>query len=265
MTSTISAADNVSAARYILRRLRGHGAAVLFGVPGLSCAALFQEAPCEGVKVVVNSSELEAGYAADGYARIRGLGAVSVSYGVGTLSLVNAIAGAFVERAPIVVINGGPSVVDLWKERHLNALFCHSTGRPGTDLRVFEQVTVFAGRAETIAEVPTLVDHALTTALREQRPVYIEVPQDVWTVTCPSPLGMLDSSRPSTGKEESLAACVVQRLRAAVRPAILFGEEIARYHLQKEALAILERTRLPSQLCWGRLCCQKMPTISCLR
>ena len=242
---TMAETDSVSAARYVLRRLRAHGAEVLFGIPGLSCAPLFQEARNEGVKIVVNSSELEAGYAADGYARVRGLGAVSVSYGVGTLSLVNAIAGAFVERGPVVVVNGGPSASDLWKEQHLDVLFCHSTGRPSTDLRVFEQVTAFAGRAETIAEVPTMVDHALTTALREQRPVYIEVPHDLWSVQCPGPSGMLDSSRAATGKEKDLAAAVVKCLGAAVRPAILFGEEIARYHLHDEALTFLKQIGLP--------------------
>jgi len=58
-------------------------------------------------------------------------------------------------------------------------------------------------------------------------------------------LGILDSSRPATGKEEGLAAAAVQRLRAAAHPAILFGEEIARYRLQDEALAVLSRTGLP--------------------
>jgi indolepyruvate decarboxylase len=238
-------ADNVCAARYVLRRLKAHGAAVLFGVPGTSCEKLFRYAESEGVKVVVNSSELEAGYAADGYARIRGLAAVSVSYGVGTLSLVNAIAGAFVERGPIVVVSGGPGVSDLWTERHLDALFAHSTGRPSTDLRVMEQVAAFAARAETILEVPKLVDCAITTALREQRPVYIEVAQDLWTEMCPAPPGMLDFSRPATGHEEQVAAAVVERLDAAVRPAILFGEEISRYRLQHEALAVLGQTGLP--------------------
>jgi hypothetical protein len=72
---------------------------------------------------------LEAGYAADGYARLRQIGVVSVSYGVGTLCLVNAVAGSLAEKIPLVVVNGGPSERELWVERNQGVLFSHSTGR----------------------------------------------------------------------------------------------------------------------------------------
>jgi indolepyruvate decarboxylase len=218
---------------------------VLFGIPGTSCAALFDEAHGERLRLVVTSSELEAGYAADAYARLRGISAVSVSYGVGTLSLVNAIAGALVERSAVVVLNGGASVHDLWNERHRDVLFSHSTGRASTDLRVFEQITAFAARAETVDDVPALVDCAITVALREQRPVYIEIPRDLWRVACAEPVGALDPSRAATGCEEALAASIVERLQLAARPAVLLGEEIARYRLQSEALTLLRLTELP--------------------
>ena len=94
---------------YVLTRLKQQGVTHLFGVPALYCAALFDAAPAHGITPVVTASDLEAGYAADGYARTKGLAAVSVANGVGTLSLINAIAGAYVERSPIVVINGGPT------------------------------------------------------------------------------------------------------------------------------------------------------------
>jgi len=64
------------------------------------------------MRSVVTASELEAGYVA-GYARTKGLGAASVAYGVGTLAKINAIAGAYVERSPVVVINGGPTSQNL--------------------------------------------------------------------------------------------------------------------------------------------------------
>ena len=86
-------------ADYVIERLMHQNVEALFGVPAVYGAELFAAAarantPARAFRTVVNSSDLESGYAADGYARVRGLSAVSVSYGVGTLSLVNAIAGA---------------------------------------------------------------------------------------------------------------------------------------------------------------------------
>jgi TPP-dependent 2-oxoacid decarboxylase len=71
---------------------------------------------------VVTASDLEAGYAADGYARTKGLGAVSVAYGVGALGMINAIAGAYVERSPVVIVNGGPTEANLFRLRRFDVV-----------------------------------------------------------------------------------------------------------------------------------------------
>nr|HMN52477.1 thiamine pyrophosphate-binding protein [Xanthobacteraceae bacterium] len=96
---------------YFLRRVKALGADTLFGVPGRTCDPVFEGAVHHKMNVVLTATDLEAGYAADAYARVRenGLGVVAVTYGVGTLSLVNAIAGANVERSPVVIVNGGTS------------------------------------------------------------------------------------------------------------------------------------------------------------
>ena len=96
-------------ADYIVRRLAQQQVDTLFGVPAAYCSPLFDAAIRQGMRTVVTASDLEAGYAADGYARTKGLGAASVAYSVGALSMINAIAGAFVERSPVVVVNGGPT------------------------------------------------------------------------------------------------------------------------------------------------------------
>jgi len=120
-------------ANYIVHRLRECGVDHLFGLPATSCASLFDAADAGGLETIITSGELEAGYAADGYARKRGLSAVSVSYGVGMLSMANAVAGAFVERSPMLVLNGGPTKACLENERQLGVLFQQSTGRLHTD------------------------------------------------------------------------------------------------------------------------------------
>ncbi len=235
----------MNVAKYVLRRLAQNGAQVLFGIPGTSCNALFDEAPGENVDLLVTSSELEAAYAADAYGRLKGLSAVSVSYGVGTLSLVNGIAGALVERSPVVLLNGGPSAEDLWLEQHRDVLFSHSTGRPLSDLVIFKSVTAFAKRIESIDEVPSTVDAAITIALREQRPVYIEVPRDLWRLPCPEPTGKIVATRGATGREDELAEKFLQTISGAANAAVLLGEEISRYGLQGAALELLHSLNLP--------------------
>jgi indolepyruvate decarboxylase len=127
-------------ADYIVRRLAEQHVDILFGVPGAYCSPLFDVAIRQGMRTVVTASDLEAGYAADGYARIKGgLGATAVAYGVGALS--NAIAGAFVERSPMVVVDGGPTPGALSNLHQFDVVPSHSIGQHATDLSAYKLVT----------------------------------------------------------------------------------------------------------------------------
>jgi indolepyruvate decarboxylase len=238
-------AATTTAAKYILTRLSQHGVNMLFGVPGATCDPLFAAARSTGMAVVVNSSDLEAGYAADGFARMRGLGAVAVTYGVGTMSLLPAIGGAYAERSPVVLINGGPSAEDLRLQKELGTLFSHSIGREKTDLTIFREVTEYAARAEKASDVPKVVDTALRTALTAQRPVYIEIPKHLWDAKCPAPEGALDVSLTPSGQESLIAAELIEKLRAASRPVLLLGIEVQRYGLENAVTALVEKLQLP--------------------
>src|SRR5262245_66401376 len=105
------------------------------------------------MRSVVTASELEAGYAADGSARTKGLGAASVAYGVGSLSMINAIAGAYVERSPVAVINGGPTSQNLSNLHQFDVVFSHSIGQDATDLTTYKLITASAARAGKVSEV----------------------------------------------------------------------------------------------------------------
>jgi len=176
-------------ADYIVRRLKEQNVNVLFGVPAAYCAPLFDAALRGGMTAAVDSSDLGAGYAADGYARTRGLAAVSVSYGVGTLSMLNAIAGAFVERSPVVVVNGGPTPGHLSNLHQLDVLFSHSIGQDSTDLTVYQQVTAPCRSRRQGGERAGLVDTALTMAITKKRPAYIEISMNIWEQACAMPSG----------------------------------------------------------------------------
>ena len=228
-------------ADYILKRLSEQHVDRLFGVPAAYCAPLFDKAASHGIKSVVTASDLEAGYAADGYARTKGLAAVSVAYGVGTLSMINAIAGAYVERSPVVVINGGPAKRHLDNLQNFDIVFSHSIGQPATDLAAYKLVTANAGRAATVAEVPVVVDAAITAAIVGKRPVYIEINLDIWDLACPMPSGALNLNRPPAGNEQQLAATIIGLIRAAHAPLILVGTEIQRYGLADQVSDLIAK------------------------
>jgi indolepyruvate decarboxylase len=227
-----------SVADYVVKRLKEQNVDALFGVPAAYCAPLFDAAIRSGMTTVIDSSDLGAGYAADGYARTRGLAAVSVSYGVGTLSLLNAIAGAYVERSPVVVVNGGPSPGHLSNLHQFDVLFSHSIGQDSTDLTVFKQFTAHAGRADNASKVPNLVDTALTLAITKKRPAYVEISLDIWDQTCAMPAGALNLALPAAGTEPALATKILSLIRHAASPVILVGVEVERYGLA-DAVATL--------------------------
>jgi indolepyruvate decarboxylase len=228
-------------ADYILKRLSEQHVDTLFGVPAAYCAPLFEAASGHGIKSVVTASDLEAGYAADGYARTKGIGAVSVAYGVGTLSMINAIAGADVERSPVVVINGGPTSANLSNLHQFDVVFSHSIGQDATDLAAYKLVTAKAARAGTVAEVPAVVDAAISAAITQKRPVYIEINMAIWNSTCPMPSGPLTVTRPPAGAEHQLATAIVGLIRSAQSPLILVGVEIQRYGLADEVADLLAK------------------------
>jgi indolepyruvate decarboxylase len=231
-------------ADYLIERLIQNGVEALFGVPAVYCAPVYDAAArAPGFRTVVTNSDLEAGYAADGYARVRGLSAVAVSYGPGTLSIVNAIAGAYIERSPVVVVNGGPSQTDIDNQNATGVLFSHSIGQPHTDMDVFGNVTTFCERAESVDAVPQLVDSAIAAALVRKRPVYIEIPQGFLDVACPQPVGAIDVTVPA-GAADAAASSILQELAAATNPLVIVGEEVQRYRLADTALAVLDRLQL---------------------
>ncbi len=98
--------------RYLIQRLQDYGVRDLFGIPGdfvLGFYGMLEESP---INVVGCTREDCAGYAADAYARVNGLGAVCVTYCVGGLSLCNSIAGAYAEKSPVIVISGAPGIAE---------------------------------------------------------------------------------------------------------------------------------------------------------
>ncbi|HRI15962.1 MAG TPA: thiamine pyrophosphate-binding protein, partial [Verrucomicrobiota bacterium] len=106
---------------YLIAQLAAHGVGHVFGIPGDYVLGFYEQLQKSSLKTITTSDEQGAGFAADAYARVRGLGAVCITYCVGGLKIVNPVAGAFAEKSPVVVISGAPGM----GERERNPLLHH--------------------------------------------------------------------------------------------------------------------------------------------
>ncbi|MCA9246717.1 MAG: alpha-keto acid decarboxylase family protein [Planctomycetales bacterium] len=227
---------------YLIERLYDCGVRDLFGIPGdfvLQFYGMLEESP---IRVIGTTREDCAGYAADAYARVHGLGAVCVTYCVGGLSTCNSIAGAFAEKSPVVVISGAPGI----DERRNDPLLHHRVRDFNTQREVFEKITVAAASLDDPLTAFREIDRCLEAALRYKRPVYLEIPRDRVRAE------MLVDHAPETARPRSHAASLsavlaeaAQRLAQAKRPVIVAGVEVHRFGLREQVLKLAEMNHIP--------------------
>ena len=230
-------------AEYLLTRLKQLGVDHIFGVPGDFVLGLFNEIIKSDVTYVGTCNELNAAYAADGYARIRGMGAFTSTYGVGEMSAINGIAGAFAERVPVVVITGSPATTHF----KLRPLLHHTMGDYQIPLRMYERITVASTQIPSGACAPSEIDRVLTACLTHQQPVYISLPADSVRMPCHAPQSLIGPNLPRSDPavlEEAIreAHCMLSKAKL---PIILGGVELIRFKLQAEFSQFLTATGLP--------------------
>ncbi|MBC8876842.1 MAG: alpha-keto acid decarboxylase family protein [Planctomycetes bacterium] len=228
--------------QYLIQRLQDYGVRDIFGIPGdyvLSFYSMLEESP---INVVGCTREDCAGYAADAYARINGMGAVCITYCVGGLSVCNSIAGAYAEKSPVVVISGSPGL----SERINNPLLHHKVRDFRTQYEVFEKLCVAGTELSDPTTAMREIDRVLQAADRFKRPVYIEIPRDMVKATS---LGAHTFRQIELcSDEQALAEAAteaVELISKAQRPVIIAGVEIHRFALQDQLLALAEKTHIP--------------------
>lgn len=248
----------ITVGRYLFQRLESLGVKHIFGVPGdyvLDLMDVLNETPIE---LVCNCNELNAGYAADAYARLSGMGAVCVTYGVGAFSLVNAVVGAYAERVPLVVISGAPNS-SLRQDNNL--LLHHTTGDYNLQFSIMEKVTVAAEILSDASQSADRIDRILAACLQHKRPVYIEIPTDLVHQTCIEPATHPVAVAKLTNREalQEAVAEAVELLGKAQRPVILAGVEFHRFDLEDKLLKLLETTGYPiATTMLGKSCISEM-------
>src|SRR5512135_1171086 len=231
-----------SIGEYLIQRLYAHGVRHVFGIPGDYVLGFYAMLEHSKLRVINTCDEQGAGFAADAYARVRGLGAVCVTYCVGGLKVTNTTAEAFAEKSPVVVISGAPGM----KEREKNPLLHHKVREFDTQKKVFEQLTI----ASTVLSDPQTafqeIDRVLHTALRYKRPVYIELPRD--QVFLPGNRHHRTGEIYPRSNRKTLKAALeeaLEMIRRARQPVILADVEIHRFGLQDLLLKLSQTANIP--------------------
>lgn len=243
-----SSPASVSLADYLFARLRQLGVGSIHGVPGDFNLKLLDHVEPAGLHWVGNCNELNAGYAADGYARIKGMGALITTFGVGELSAINAIAGAYAERAPVVHVVGTPP-----RATQDSRLLVHHTFNDG-EYRRFAQmhalVTVAQADLRDLRTAPDQIDHALRQCLLQSRPVYITLPDDmVGSPVSSANLAAaieLPESVASGAQDDTLLEQILERMYAARQPIILVDGETRSLNMTAEVQQLIRATRWPT-------------------
>jgi indolepyruvate decarboxylase len=232
----------LSIGQYLIRRLQDYGLKHVFGIPGDYILTFYGQLEKSPIEVVGCTREDCAGFAADAYARINGLGAVCVTYCVGGLSVCNSIAGAYAEKSPVVVISGAPGLA----ERVNNPLLHHKVRDFRTQLEVFEKLCVATTELIDPAVAFREIDRVLDTVVRYKRPGYIEIPRDQVEIVP----HIVHTYHQATHEDDLLAAeeAVEESaliLSKAKQPVIIAGVEIHRFGLQDKVIAFAEKYKIP--------------------
>jgi TPP-dependent 2-oxoacid decarboxylase len=235
--------SKITMAEYLLIRLKEIGVDHLFGVPGDFVLGFLNQVLRSDLKYVGTCNELNAAYAADGYARIRGIGAFCSTFGVGELSAVNGVAGAFAERVPVVVITGSPATINF----RTRPLLHHTLGDYQIPLRIYEKITAASTQLVSAATAPAEIDRVLSACLSHQQPVYISLPSDVVMMKCNRPDAFVFPT-PVPSDQAALGEAVNEAfdlLEKARNPIVIGGVELIRFKLQKDFAGLLDQTGFP--------------------
>jgi TPP-dependent 2-oxoacid decarboxylase len=228
---------------YLIERLMAHGVEHVFGVPGDFVLGFMKDLEESPLTLVTTCDEQGAGFAADAYARLRGLGAVCVTYGVGGLKVTNTTGQAYAEESPVLVISGAPSL----SERRRHPLIHHKVRTYDTQHKVFQQLTAASAVLDAPEDALREIDRVLDAVRRLKRPGYIELPRDI--VDCRVARVPPLPTPPEASDPRTLAAALTgatEWIASARQPVIVLGVELSRFDLVEPAMRFVDRSGMPT-------------------
>ena len=236
--------------QYLMDAIRSVGVDKVFGVPGdFNLTFLDDIINREDMEWIGNTNELNASYAADGYARIKGISAMVTTFGVGELSAVNGIAGAYAERVPVIAITGAPT-----REVERAGKYVHHSLGEGTfdDYRkMYKHITTAQGYI-TPENAQTEIPRLINAAINEKRPVHIYLPRDVAAVDIEVETPY-QYTAPAKQDVDSYIEIIENKLKNAKQPLIIAGHEINSFALHDKLEQFVNQTHIPvAQLSLGK-------------
>ncbi len=230
-------------AHALLQALKDYGAGEIFGIPGDFALPFFRL--IEGSNILplyTLSHEPGVGFAADAAGRYRStLGVAAVTYGAGALNMVNAVATAYAEKSPLVVISGAPGK----GERALGLGLHHQVKHFDSQRLVMNEVTCEEAILDDAATAPHEIARVLTAARELSLPVYIELPRDM----VDAEVAEVPPYRETPGDREAAKACaeeVMEVLSEAKRPALLLDVEVRRFGLEAKVAELARKLAIPA-------------------
>ncbi|MBW7994958.1 MAG: alpha-keto acid decarboxylase family protein [Candidatus Glassbacteria bacterium] len=236
---------------YLAQALAGRGVKHIFGVPADFVLECFQYLEDSGeIQPIRMNDEPQAGFAADAYARLRGLGVVLVTYGAGGFKVMNSTAQACVEDSPVLVISGAPAQDEYLKGRSLLHYRIHHVVKSRDDQRkAFSHVTGMNRRIDSSSSARADIDSLIEYIITQKQPGYLEVPRNMWGAELPAN----DNTDhyvyiPPTSDKLALKAGLKQAvaaIRGSARPVFWVGTDIQRYELQDRVMAMATNFNIP--------------------
>lgn len=232
----------MNTADYIIRKLEELGVNDFFGVPGdYNFNILYAVKNNPNTKWIGCTNELNAGYAADGYARVKGYGALITTYGVGELSAINAVAGSNAENVPIVHIVGTPSSKSIENKTLIHHNFQDVNYNAFIDsYKSVTAATAFLTRDNAKMEI----DRVFKVMVKEKRPVYIALPIDVAVAE------IFDKYVPSdwTSNKDTLeeaAQKAAKKINSSKNPVIIGDILVKRFDSEFEYKEFVSKSNIP--------------------
>jgi len=231
----------IKLAEYLFQQIKAAGVDYTFGIPGDFVLPHYAAQERVGLNTAVLAHEPGVGYAADAYARIKGLGVALVTYGAGGLNMVNPTALAYAEESPLLVISGGPET----RFRSQKPQLHHCVKTFDTQLRVYNEVTEASTILENPATAQQEIDRVLESTRKLSRPGYLEIPRDLVN----QEIDLVERA-PSSIEGESKAlkeavSEIFERLQKAKQPVLMVGVQTKRQRLTDKVIKFAEAFNLP--------------------
>ncbi|MGN6347572.1 MAG: alpha-keto acid decarboxylase family protein [Candidatus Nitrosocosmicus sp.] len=261
--------DSKTVGEYLIDKLYDYGVRHIFGVPGDYILGFYEQlCKSKKVKIINTCDEQGAGFAADAYARINGIGVVCITYCVGGLKVVNSTAQAYAEESPLIILSGAPGI----NERKKNPLLHHKVKDFDTQKKIFENITIESVILDNPQTAMQEINRILSIVFKNKKPVYIELPRDITfqTAVCNNTdnitirnidnndskvyknLEVENQSKPSylyNHTDQKLRKKAIQEslsmINSSKMPLIIAGIEIQRFDLQKKLLQLIDKTNIP--------------------